>query len=271
VSFELPHIINELCAHQGVAVDQYSWREIIVVAGTGGTRVDAVAAWLNDQSSLTGIQAPRWTIATHSGKTNSAVYTHWFFERFHRGKNYDEDLYWLQHTYRPDGKILIQRHHDIDQLDPLLWNNIRSHVRYIHIEPSDRRELSIKQVWEFIAKSILQLPLRPEYGDFNRDMVLTRARRMFWNHLQRNNKFSVPVKVINYEDVVSERGSYRLAELLEIEISNHQHKIWAKGVTAGHSPDSVDFLGESWHLHEIEAVYDLVIREYTSRQFLTTG
>lgn len=260
-----------MCYDFGVTTDQYRWRDIVVVCGDGGTRVDAVTAWLNDQQSLTGMVSPKWQINTASGKTTSSAYNHWFFNWFKHGKDFADDLTWLENTYYAQGKQLIQRHHDVEYLDPLLPEHIRQHITYIHIEPGDDRNLVIKQVWEYVVKSILRFPLDTEYRDFGKPVVLAKARRMFYNHLRRRQFFSVPTLKINYKDVVSASGSYVLSQLLDIEITPYQHELWRRGVTAGDSPLKVDFLGYTWCVDELESIYDEVISEYASRQFLTTG
>lgn len=277
MSCTLPQIIQELSDHSSVAVDQYFWSKIFVICGPGGSRIDAVTAWLDNQSVLTNRVDNNWRIDVATGKTALPNYNLWFYDRFNYGKQYDDDLYWLSHYYRPQGLTLCQKHHNPDHLNDMLLEELRPKVTYVYILPSREREALVDMVWEFAIKTLLQPPWRPHVfglglgAIYSKQLVLETAYWLFHKHVTTEAKFSVDVKYIDYLDIVGDRGSRKLCELLGFETSETEHEIWQRGVRSGRGPDRVEVYGDVWTRQEFGEIYDDVIKEYASRQFLTTG
>lgn len=266
VSFELPHIIQQLAENSGVTPEQFYWNKIIAVCGPGGSRVDAVTAWLDNQSQLTGCIQPNWRVEPATGRTALPNYNLWLYDRVNYNKPIADDLAWLQTHYNTAGVSLVQKHHNPNHLNDLLSEDLRSHVDYLYITPSNNPELLIDMVWEFVAKTILMPPWRPYLFGFANDSVPTKEiinELIYGNLLSYASKkyvFSVDVKFIDYADVVSDSGSYKICQLLGVEVPEHQHKIWQRGLAAGKAQEKIYIYGQTWSRDDVARIYKDVIK-----------
>lgn len=267
VSFELPYILKQIADQSGTTIDQYRWSKIIAVCGPGGSRVDAVTAWLDNQPSLTGSIQPNWRIEPATGRTALSSYNMWLFDRFNYNKPINDDLSWLQSHHNKDtGVALVQKHHNPDHLNDLLWDDLKSHVDYLYIVPSKDPEVLIDMVWDFAAKTLLQPPWRPYLFGFSNDKPCSKEiiEEMIFSNLLTNisktYNFSVDVKYIDYNDIVSEPGSYKLCQLLGIEVPEQQHEIWRRGLVVGKSLTQVEVYGMHWSRDDVARIYKEVIK-----------
>lgn len=266
MSFELHNIVQQIADNSGTTTDQYRWNKIIAICGPGGSRVDAVTAWLDNQSSQTGCIQPNWRIEPATGRTALPTYNLWLFDRFNYNKPIVDDLAWLQTHYNKAGVSLIQKHHNPTHLNDLLCEDLRPHVDYLYITASSDPELLIDMTWEFIAKTILQPPWRPHLFGFSKNSIPTTEsinELIFGNLLSQVNRvynFSVDVNFIDYADLVSETGSYKICQSLNIEVPEFQHEVWRRGVAAGKSPQQVYNYGITWSRDDVARIYEQVIK-----------
>jgi hypothetical protein len=266
VSFELSHIIQQLAENSGETPDQFRWNKIIAVCGPGGSRVDAVTAWLDNQLSLTGCIQPNWRIEPATGRTALPNYNLWLYDRFSYNKPINDDLSWLQSHHSESGVSLVQKHHNPDHLNDLLWEDLRPRVNYLYITPSSNPELLIDMVWEFVTKTILRPPWRPQLYGFSKDSAPTKElvseliRGNLLSHIHKVYNFSVDVNFIDYTDIVSLEGSYKICQLLDIQVPEYQHEIWRRGLAAGQAQPCVHTFGIEWTRDDVAKIYNEVIK-----------
>ena len=270
MSFDLHHIIQQLTDNYGIAQDQYRWRTAFVICGPGGSRVDAVTAWLDNQPTLTQNVYQNWRIEPATGRTALPNYSLWFYDRFNFGKKYDDDLYWLKNNRDDQGSVLVQKHHNPDHLHQMLWPELQPWVQYLYIDPGKIKHNIVNMVWEFAVKTLLLPPWRPHvFGlghghPFDPSIILDNARALFRHYSVKENIFETPVNVVDYADIISDQGSYAICKLLDITVSEYQHEIWRRGVAAGHAPTVIESYGITWSKSQFADLYDEVIDEVIS-------
>lgn len=261
---DLNFFLQHFSLQQNKPVKDLRWRRMIVVGGPGGSRTDFVTAWLDDQPSLTGCTKPNWKIQPSSGRTALDAHCYWAESNFRLRKDVSQEVDWLRANYSETGPVLCQKYHDPTPMYTMLPSDILANVDTIYIKCDLTRDAVCTMTWEFFVKSMLKQVWDPRlFGyiksyPYNETIVHDYIRGLIHHTLTTDIMLNPATRVVQYSDIVSERGSYILGELLNFDVEPAQHQTWCCGLQAAQTENRARGYGRDWFRSEVEDLYDEV-------------
>lgn len=262
---DLNFFLQHFSLQQHKPVDQLQWRRMIVIGGPGGSRTDFVTGWLDDQYSLTGCTKPNWKIQPSSGRTALDAHCYWAESNFRLRKDVSQEVDWLRAHYSPTGPVLCQKYHDPTPMYTMLPSDILQKTDTVYIKCDPTRDSVCSMIWEFMIKSMLKRTWDPAlFGyipgyPYSDTIVRDHVRGLIQHTLTTEIMLNPATHIVSYSDIVSERGSYVLGELLKFDVDHEQHVIWRRGIQAAQTETRAQGYGREWTRSEVEDIYDEVV------------
>jgi hypothetical protein len=256
----------------------FCWRHCYIVDADGGARSDFITAWLSRLQISQPLKDP-WNINAQNGKTCMHWSSQVFDARLFRQAEDTEFLNWLLEHQSDSAPIIAQKTHHGYLIPKSLSRRLFPFITLIDVTID--LESVVTVAWEFIVKTYLfdNFDLASVGGFFPVEelekITTTEEKRCIIEKLFRLvvidliqsavrgpvSKWTpmLTIKRVAYKDITNQNGSYLLAELLGLEVSSSDHKLWARSIQMAKAPLEITALGKTWSIAEVEQIYNTLL------------